>query len=63
MLTKLISYFGDDKFLLLSYISPLVSIDYAAAVSDSMKSFIWSVVILRQRPMLTELSLPWFIST
>ena len=63
MLTKLNSAFGDIKISLLSYKSPVLSIAYAAAVSDSMKSFIWPVVILLQRPMFTELSLPWFIST
>ena len=41
----------------------MLSIDYAAAVSEAMKSFIWPTVILLQRPMFTELNLPWFIST
>jgi hypothetical protein len=62
-LTNPNSAFGVDEFLLLSYITPVLSTDYAAAVSEAMKSFIWPTVILLQRPMFTELNLPWFIST
>ncbi len=63
MLIARISAFGLLEFLLLSYISPVLSIDYAAGVREAMKSFIWPTVILLQRPMFTELNLPWFIST
>ena len=63
MLIKRNSVFGVDEFLLLSDTRPVLSIDYAASVNEEMKSFIWPTVILLQRPMFTELNLPWFIST